>query len=119
MSEVKQISAKSPKLDRETAVAVNYGETVEESIQMFGAEPINSNAFANWRVTLQAAIRRMHEAGKTDEEITKELTDAKMGVAVTGGRIDPIQASLATFKTMTKEEQAGYLQKLRDVASEG
>lgn len=118
MPKVMEISAKSPKLERETAAVVNYGETVEESVEMFGGEAVNSNAFANWRVTLQAAIRRSHEAGKNDEAIMDELADAKMGVAVSGGRVDPIQASLAKFKTMSPEEQAGYLDQLR-AAAEG
>jgi len=97
---------------------VNYGETVEESIEMFGGEAVNSNAFANWRVTLQAAIRRGHEANKTDDQIMDELAGAKMDVAVAGGRVDPIQASLAKFKTMTTDEQADYLDKLRAAAAE-
>ena len=112
-----EVSAKSPKHERETAVIVQFGETVDESIDMFGGEAVNSNAFANWRVTLQAAIRRMHEAGKSDEEIQQSLGTAKMGVAVAGGRVDPIQASLAKFKTMTQEEQAEYLEKLRAAAA--
>ena len=117
--EVKEISAKSPKLDRETAVVVNYGETIEESVEMFGGEAVNTNAYANWRVTLQAAIRRGHEANKTDEQIQDELAEAKMGVAVTGAAVDPIQASLLKFKTMNEEEQADYLEKLKAAAAEG
>lgn len=118
MPKVMEVSAKSPKLEKETAVVVNFGETAEESIEMFGGESVNSNAFANWRVTVQAGIRRGHEAGKTDEQIMDEFANAKMGVAVAGGRVDPIQASLAKFKTMNKEEQAGYLEKLRAAAAE-
>ena len=118
MSETKEISAKSPKLERETTVLVNYGATVEESVEMFGGDSVNSNALANWIVTLQAGIRRLHSAGKTDDEIQKALESAKMGVAVSGGRVDPIQASLARFKTMNEEERAEFLNKLRDAAAE-
>lgn len=118
MPKVMEVSAKSPKLEKETAAIVNYGETAEESIEMFGSEAVNSNAFANWKVTLQATIRRGHEAGKTDDQIMAELVEAKMGVAIAGGRVDPIQASLAKFKTMNKDEQAEYLEKLRAAAAE-
>ncbi len=117
--EVKEVSAKSPKLDRETAIVVNYGETVEESVEMFGGDAVNSNAYANWRVTLQAGIRRGHDANKTDEQILDELAEAKMGIAVTGAAVDPIQASLLKFKTMNAEEQAEYLEKLKAAAVEG
>jgi len=118
MPELKEVSAKSPKLERNTVIMVNYGGTVEESIEMFGADAVNSNALANWIVTLQAGIRRAHKAGKTDDEIQELLGSAKMGVAVSGGQIDPIQASLAKFKTMNAEEQAEYLDKLRSAAAE-
>lgn len=118
MAEIKEVSAKSPKLDRETVIMVNYGKDVEESTQMFGEDAVNSNALANWIVTLQAGIRRAHSAGKTDDEIQEILGSAKMGVAVSGGRVDPIQASLAKFKTMSPEEQAEYLEKLRASAAE-
>jgi len=116
MPDVKEVSAKSPKMERETLAVVNYGSTIEESIEMFGADAVNSNAFANWRVTLQAAIRRGHLAGKSDEEIQNELANAKMGVAVSGGSVDPIQASLAKFKLMDADEQADYLEQLRQAA---
>ena len=116
MPELKEVSAKSPKLDRETAILINTGETVEESTEMFGGDAVNSNANANWRVTLQAGIRRSHKAGKSDKAIQDELGSAKMGVAISGGRIDPIQASLARFKTMTPEEQKDYLDQLQAAA---
>lgn len=116
MSEVKQVSAKSPKLNRETVITVAVGKTVEESIEMFGGDAINSNAIANWVVTLQAAIRRLHSTGKGDEEVQELLESAKMGVATSGGAIDPIQASLAKFKTMNAEEQAAYVEQLRTLA---
>jgi hypothetical protein len=118
MAEVKDVSAKSPKLERETVIMVNYGETVEESVEMFGADAVNSNALANWIVTLQAGIRRAHSAGKTDDEIQELLGNAKMGVAVSGGRVDPIQASLAKFKTMNEDERAAFLEKLKTAAAE-
>ncbi len=117
MPEVKEVSARSPKLERETLAIVNYGGNVEESIAMFGGDAVNSNALANWIVTLQAAIRRGHTAGKTDEQIVAEIETAKMGVAVAGAAADPIQASLAKFKTMTPEKQAEYLEKLREAAA--
>ena len=116
MPDVKEVSAKSPKMERETLAVVNYGTTIEESIEMFGADAVNSNAFANWRVTLQACIRRGHLAGKTDEDIQAELASAKMGVAVSGGSVDPIAASLAKFKLMDSDEQAEYLEQLRQAA---
>ncbi|MCK4307866.1 hypothetical protein KAW50_06555 [candidate division WOR-3 bacterium] len=118
MPEIKEVSAKSPKLDRETVIMVNYGKDVDESVEMFGADAVNSNALANWIVTLQAGIRRAHTAGKTDDEIQSLLSDSKMGAAVSGGRIDPIQASLAKFKVMNEDERAAFLEQLKVAAAE-
>ena len=118
MADVKEVSAKSPKLDRETVIMVNYGESVEESTEMFGGDAVNSNALANWIVTLQAGIRRAHSAGKTDDEIQELLGSSKMGVATSGGRVDPIQASLAKFKTMNEDERTAFLEKLKMAAAE-
>ncbi len=118
MPDLKEVSAKSPKLDRETVIMVNYGKDVDESVEMFGADAVNSNALANWTVTLQAGIRRAHAAGKTDDEIQDLLGNAKMGIAISGGRIDSIQASLAKFKTMNENERAEYLERLKAAAAE-
>ncbi len=96
---------------------VNYAETLKEAREMFGDEAVLSNAFANWRVTLQAGVRRALGLGKTGDQIATEFKDAKMGVATTGGRADPIQASLAKFKTMNAKEQAAYLEELRQLAA--
>lgn len=116
MPELKSVNAKSPKLEKETTTYINAPETVEEAIEMFGGEVVLSNALANWVVTCQAGVRRMHTAGKTDDEINTAMGEAKMGMATSGGRVDPIQASLAKFKIMTPEDQAAYLKQLREAA---
>lgn len=119
MGTTREVSAKSPKLEMETTAFIDVPETLAEAEEMYGEEAMLSNALANWCVTLQAGIRRMHVAGKTDEEIQVAMGDAKMGVATSGGRVDPIQASLAKFKTMNPEEQAEYLEKLKEAAATG
>jgi len=116
MSELKSVNAKSPKLGKETTSYVTAPETVEEAIEMFSGPVVLSNALANWMVTCQAGIRRMHTAGKTDEEINTAMGEAKMGMATSGGRVDPIQASLAKFKLMDADGQAAYLEQLREAA---
>ena len=118
MSELREITAKSPKLGRNTTVLVNVGATVEKSIEMFGGDAVNSNANAAWCVTLQASIRRAHLAGKDDETIQKEMDTAKMGVAMSGGRVDPIQASLIKYRTMNAEEREAFIEQLKAAADQ-
>ena len=78
-------------------LTVQYAETIEEAVQMYGAEAVLSNAFANWRVTLQANMRAGIKKGETPEQIQARLGNAKMGVASTGAKVDPVQAYLAQF----------------------
>jgi len=119
MSTSREVTAKSPKLDRVSSVFVDFGETVEESIEMFGGDAVNSNAFANGVVTIQAGIRGGHKAGLTDEQIQEKYKNWKLGVAVakTGGAIT-VEAMLAKTKTMTEDELAAYIELLREQAAQ-
>lgn len=98
-------------------VEVNYGENAVESVKLFGDESVNSNAFANWRVTLQANIRGALKRGEPAAEIQKRLADAKMGVAVTGGKVDAEAAFKAKFLAATPDDRKKMIQQLRDLAS--
>ena len=117
MSVTATVPGKEGAADKSATVNVNTGKDVKEMVEMFGDEAVASNANSNWVVTLQAAIRRGIKAGKTPEQIQKDLADAKMGVKVIGAAVDPIQASLAKFQTMSKEEQADYIKQLKEAAA--
>jgi hypothetical protein len=105
----------SPQLGPVT-VEVEFGENAVESGKMFGDEAVNSNAFANWRVTLQANIRGGLKRGEAPEAIKARLAGAKMGVAVTGAKVDSEQAYIAKFMTATPEERKAMIAKLRQMA---
>lgn len=98
-------------------VSVDYGETAKESIEIFGDEPMNSNALANWKVTLQSGIRAALKAGLDQVAVQAKLGAAKMGVATAGGRIDPVQAYMASFASATPERQAEMIRELKDRAA--
>ena len=98
-------------------ISVEYGETAAESVKMFGEEPMNSNAFANWRVLLQSGIRNALKAGLDQAAIQAKIGSAKMGVAAVGGRIDPVQAYMASFASATPEKQAEMLETLKEGAA--
>jgi len=120
----KEVSAKLPAKEGRNAeelsatVVINYAETLDEARELYGEEAILSNAFANWRVTLQSNIRAKLIAGATAEQIQDALVDARMGVAATGGRVDPQTAFIAKFKMSTPEQQAEMLEALK-VAAQG
>ena len=99
------------------SVEVEYGETAAESVKLYGDEAVNTNAFANWRVTLQANIRGALKRGEAPQAIQARLASAKMGVAVTGGKIDAEAAFKAKFMSATPDERKKMIQQLRDLAA--
>jgi len=118
----KEIAAKVPAnaekgtQEINSVIVVNYADTLKEAKEMFGEEAILTNAFANWRVTVQSNMRSKMKAGMTQEQIQESLKDAKMGVAATGAKVDAEQAFIAKFKTATPDKQAEMLKMLKAAA---
>lgn len=92
--------------EMQATVIVDFPETLEEAKKMgYTDEVILSNALANWKVTVQSNIRGALKRGEAPAAIAARLAAAKMGVAQTGAKIDPVQAYLAQFAAATPEEQ--------------
>jgi hypothetical protein len=98
-------------------ITVQTGATAAESIAMFGEKAVKSNADANWVVTLQSNVRARLLKGETIDQIQAALGTAKMGVAVKGDKVDPVQAYLAMFANATPEKQKEMLAELRSKAA--
>lgn len=98
-------------------ISVDTGSTLAEMVQLFGEQAIKTNAEANWTVTIQSNIRARLLKGETAEQIQASLGQAKMGVAVKGAKVDPIQAYMATFAAATPEKQKEMLKELQSKAA--
>lgn len=98
-------------------ITVQTGATAAESITLFGDKAVKSNADANWVVTIQSNIRARLLKGESIEVIQAALGQAKMGVAVKGAKVDPIQAYLAMFATASPEKQKEMLKELQTKAA--
>jgi len=98
-------------------VEVDFGETAAESIQMFGDEAVNSNAFANYRVTVQANIRGALKRGEPISSIQARLAGAKMGVAIASGKMDAEAAFKAKFLAADEAGRKKMIADLRALAS--
>lgn len=98
-------------------ITVQTGATAAEMIQLFGDKAVKSNADANWVVTLQSNVRARLLKGETIDQIQVALGTAKMGVAVKGDKVDPVQAYLAMFAAATPEKQKEMLAELKTKAA--
>lgn len=120
----KQVTAQVPANEKKgtpqlgpVTIEVTTGATAAEMIQLFGDEAVKSNADANWDVTLQSNMRSGLRRGETQEQIRARLNSAKMGVAMKGIKVDPVQAYLAKFQSATPEEQKKMLAELQKRAA--
>ncbi len=98
-------------------ITVQTGSDAKEMVSLFGDKAVKSNADANWVVILQSNIRGRLLKGETAEQIQAALATAKMGVAVKGAQVDPVQAYLAMFATASPEKQKEMLKELQSKAA--
>lgn len=90
--------------DKSAAIAYDFGATVEEAVEKFGADVVLSGFKKSAVITGQAAIRRMLEAGKAENEIASAMAGWKPGVALER-KVDPVGALEARWDNMSDEEQ--------------
>lgn len=100
------------------AIAVDFPETLEEAKQMFGVEPVLSNAAANWKVTLQSNIRSGLKHGEDQKALQARLGSAKMGIATAGAKVDAETAFLAKYQAAGKDDRKKMMDKLKALAAE-
>jgi len=95
------------------SATINWGETPEETVELYGGAAVDSNALASAVVTIQGGIRRLLRAKKTPEEIQATFgANWKLGVAI--ARVsDPTAAILAKWPTMSEEERAAFIKDLK------
>ena len=99
------------------SITVQTGSTAAESIQMFGDKAVKSNSDGDWVVALQSNIRARLLRGENAAQIQAALGSAKMGVAVKGAKVDPVQAYLALFASASPEKQKEMLRELQTKAA--
>lgn len=87
----------------------DFGETLDESKDMFGADVVFSQFVAAAKVKIQSIIREKKKAGMSAEAIQTYLDGYKIGMIVERTAVNPLEAFKAAFKLMTPEQQREQL----------
>lgn len=98
--------------DKAASIAYDFGATLPEAIEKFGEDVVFTSFKRTAVITGQAAIRRMLDGGKNEEEIAVAMNDWKPGVALDRS-VDPVASLIGKWDSYSPEEQAGILKKLK------
>jgi hypothetical protein len=98
--------------EKSAAVAYDFGATLEEATEKFGADVVFTNFKRTAVITAQAAIRRALEGGKSEEEIASLMASWRPGVALER-TVDPVASLVGRWDSYSPEEQDAILKKLK------
>ena len=93
-------------------ILYDFGENLEEMVAKFGADVVFTNARASFKITGQGAMRRYLTSGLNQEAIEAKMAAWKPGVAIER-TVDPVAAILSKWGTMSDEDKADLLKKLK------
>jgi len=113
MGEVSTITAtkKIGDVEKEAAIAFDFGGNLEVATQKFGAEVVYANFVRSAVITAQAAIRRLLTMGKNQADIAAKMASWKPGVPLERV-VDAEAALMAKVASMSQEEKDALIEKL-------
>ena len=76
----KDVTATTTGSDRQVSVAYDFGDNLDQAVELFGADLVFNRYESAVTIDLQALIRRGIKADKTDEEIAKMAAEWKPGI---------------------------------------
>ena len=112
----KTLNSKTGKRLKPGKCTFDFGGSCAAAIEMFGEDVVYSNFTRASVITAQAAMRRMLEAGKGQEEIQAAMNSWKPGVAIER-TVDPVASVLGKFGSMSPEEQKALIKQLQQRAN--
>ena len=117
-----QIEIKAKKVigdeTKDAVVYYDFGENLEQALDLFDEKVIFSNFRASAKITAQAAMRRYLDAGKPGEEIAELMKNWKPGVALER-KSDPVAAFKAKFASMSEADKIKALAELKATLEAG
>lgn len=88
----------------------NFGENLDEAIQMFGEDNVFDAYVRNAKVQVQNMIRRAAETGKSEEDIEGMISNFKIGDSISFK--DPKTSVKKALEGMSAEDRAAMLEEL-------
>ncbi len=89
----------------EISLEHGFADNLQDLCGQFGEQAVFDAAFSQFVVGFQGAVRRMAEAGKSDDEIKETMANWKPGMRLGLGG-DPIARTIANFGNLSPEKQA-------------
>ena len=113
--ETNTITAKGKKDEVEHTISVIYdfGEVLEDSVDMFGGALVHAKFKASAKIDGQAKIRRDVGAGKSAEEIQESFLTWKPGMPTERKAKDPVDVLIGKWKDMSEDDRANMLRRLK------
>jgi len=97
---------------QEATCSYDFGDTLEEATDKFGADVVFSNFVANGKVAVQGIMRAKMKAGLGQVAIQELLNAHKLGMVMEKTQVDPLEAVKNAFATWSPEKKKEYLKQL-------
>ena len=104
-----EVKASNPKTEQEAVVEYDFGATVDEAVELFGADVVHDYFVGQAKVRLQAGLRACMEQGRDPVDYAKQW---KPGVKAPSILTDPMAAATAAFGRMDEAQRREFLEKL-------
>jgi len=102
---------------KSATIIVKAPETLAEAQEMYGDEAILTNAMANFVITEQNRVRADIKAGLDQPAIQEKHANDKMGISQPKGTADPTAAFLSKWQSMSEDEKAQVMRKMKGAAA--
>lgn len=109
-SGVVEVSAKKEGY-AEVTITFDFGKNLGELTGKFGDDVVFTNARANMKITLQGVMRRLLEAGKSQEEISEFCANWKPGMQMER-TVDPLAVARKAMAQMDDDAKQAFIEKL-------
>tara|TARA_R100000655_G_scaffold80569_2_gene119994 strand:- start:119 stop:460 length:342 start_codon:yes stop_codon:yes gene_type:complete len=98
--------------DSTATIEYNFGENVQEAIEMFGEDVVFAGFTKSAKITAQSAIRRYLTAGVDEDGIQEKMNSWKPGVALE--RVsDPVSAIKNKFANLDDDAKLELIKQLK------